>query len=1097
MKKLNFNNGRLSALKKPFLIMKLTLLLTVYCTFHAFAGLDAQSITLKANDTEISQLLNTIEKQGNFRFLYNTQMKDLKQRVTINLQNAPLNEVLTQLFTGTSISYKHLDDNLIALRSSDPADADIRVTGRITNEAGEGTSASVKVKGSPEGTATDANGNFSLTVPDNAVLVISAVGYETQEVAVDGRQQITVKLVQSTRKMDEVVVIGYGSLRKVEITGSVNQIKGDELVKQGSPNAASALQGKIPGLQVSNYGSPGASPQITLRGIGTVSGSSTPLFVVDGIWFGDISFLNPADIESVSVLKDAASESIYGVRAANGVILITTKKGKANQSSVNYNVAYGWQTVTNQIKMANAQEYATMVNELAVINHNPAFLDPAQYSEGTDWYHQILRSASIATHQLSFNGGTEKASYSLSLGYLNQDGIVETNNFKRYTARMQTDFQPKTFLKVGYNIAGSFMQSNDINGSIFRQLFTAGPVVPVFYSDGTYGDPNDYKLGGGNNYNPQATIDFFNQKSKTYRYNGGAYIEAKFAKHFTWKTTGGGEIGQGEVRSFTPVYSATLSQRNTTYSSLTKSQSASRYWILENTLAYENKFGDHSLKMIAGQSAQRTKSSSLYGTANSVPYYSDATLYLSLGNDSTRSTGDGGALETSNSYFGRLNYSFLSKYFFMASLRADGSSKFTSWGYFPSFGASWLISNEKFMANQKVFNTLKIRGSWGKIGNKDVPIGVTQLTVSGYPVAVWGNGSTSTAQNIATVVPPVLRWEVGVGTDIGFEAGLLNNRLFVEASYYNKLTKDAVFVMPILSSVGMNGGINGNQATFRNRGIELNFTWKDNIGKNFNYSVGGNLTYNNNIVLKVAGGPSAIISGGGSGLTGGATATRTYQGVPIGEFFGYQVSGIFQNASEVAASAQKTTAQPGDFIYVDQNKDGTIDKKDLIDMGSPHPKYQYGINTACSYLNFDFAIDFQGVAGVKIYNANLGWRYGNENFTEEFYKNRWHGEGTSNYYPSVNIGGGQNYLPNTFYVEDGSYFRIRNIQLGYAIPMAVLDRIHIKKLRVYASAQNAVNLFKYRGFSPEIAGGGTLARGMDANVYPLSATYNFGLNLTF
>ena len=442
------------------------------------------------------------------------------------------------------------------------------VTGKVSNQTGEPLSGvSVLVKGTPKGTATDASGNFSLSVTNpNSTLIISALGYEGKEINLEGRTSVTIDLSAATKQLDQVVIVGYGSQRKIDVTGAVTNIKGEEISKQASINPISALQGKVAGVQITNSGAPGASPQIRIRGLGTVYGNPNPLYVVDGVWFDDISFLNPADIENVSILKDASSEAIYGIRAANGVVLINTKKGRSGQAVVNYNGYAGWQSVTNQVDMANAPEYTTLVNELSAVSGRPQILDPAFYAgkTGTDWYHQVLRNAFVTNHQVSVSGGGSGSTYNLSLGYLDQEGIVETNDYKRFTARLQNDFQVFKPLKIGYTITGAASNSHDINGGIFHQLFSAYPVVPVYYADGNYGDPNDFPLGSGAAFNPQATIDFFNQKSKNYRLTGNAYADLKITSHLTFHSSLGGDFGQSEVRNYLPVYNATFTQKNTT-----------------------------------------------------------------------------------------------------------------------------------------------------------------------------------------------------------------------------------------------------------------------------------------------------------------------------------------------------------------------------------------------------------------------------------------------------------------------------------------------------------------------------------------------------
>lgn len=978
----------------------------------------------------------------------------------------------------------------------------ITVKGTVTDATTGETliGVSVAVQATQTGTQTGPDGSFTISVPSTGKLSVSYIGYATQVVDVAGRTNIAIKLASQTNELQQVVVVGYGTQRKLDVTGSVATVKGEEISKQASINPVGALQGKVAGVQITNNGSPGASPQITIRGKGTVYGGSGLLYVVDGVWYDDVSFLNPADIDNMSILKDASSTAIYGLRASNGVVLISTKKGKKGTSTVNYNGYAGWQAVTNQVKMANATEYATIINELyATSGKAPLFADPASFGKGTDWYGQGLRDAFVTSHQISVNGGTEKSTYNFSLGYLNQDGNVKGNNFQRYTARLANDYEPVKGLKFGYNVAGTFNRSKDIPGGTFHELYAAGPVVPVYYADGSYGDPSDFNLGSGNAFNPQVSLDFYNQRSQTYRFNGNVYGELKFLKNFTFKTSIGGDYSEGEVRAYTPVYAATLTQR-ATVSRLSLTRAETRNWIWENTLTYNNTFAkDHNVTVLLGHTALRNKFYNLVGSAQDVPYNTEGDLFFKLSTAGTRNIVDNGTLSTSLSYFGRVNYSFKDKYLLNASLRADANSNFYDgdlWAYLPSVGAGWVISNEDFMKDQTVFNTLKLRGSWGKVGNANLPKNPVTVPVSTLPgyIAVFGNGAPQTGASIATFTPPTIRIERGVGTDIGIEGAMLNSRLTFEFDFYNRLTDDAVFNLPTLTSPGADDAvIIGNQAQIRNRGFETLVGWKDNIGQ-FKYSVSGNFSINNNQVLKVTSGANPIYSGG-AGITNGALATRTVQGKAMGEFFGYQVVGIFQTPEEVANSLQ-TSAKPGDFKYADTNGDGIFDSRDRVDLGNPNPKYYYGLNTNFAYKNFDMALDFQGVAGVSIYNANVAYRFGNENYSKDFFDNRWHGAGTSNTYPSADVGSTANSAPNSFFVESGAYFRIRNIQLGYTLPGSMLSKWKIQRIRFYANAQNPVNIFKYKGFNPEI-GGGAIDAGIDANVYPLYATYNFGVNLTF
>ena len=1091
--------------------MKLTCAFMLLCCLHVSAsGHTQDKITLNLESADLKKVLTEIQRKTSYRFLYSQALVHNK-KVDVHVFDAEVPVVLNTILDGVGIGYQILENKLVVLKASVNGEKievkEVRVSGKVTGQNGEALAGvSVTVKGTSIGTATDAGGNYVINAPDgSATLVFSYVGYGSHEEAIAGRTTINVSLTSSASELNTIVVVGYGTQRKVDVTGSVTQIKGEEISKQSVINPVSGLQGKVAGVQITNSGAPGSSPQIRIRGVGTVYGNANPLYVVDGVWYDDISFLNPADIENMTVLKDASSEAIYGIRAANGVVLVTTKKGRNTKAVVNYNGYVGTQIVTNPVKMATGPEYAQMVNELDVIGGVASrYKDPASYGT-TDWYHQILRSALTTNHQVSVSGGSEKSTYNFSLGYLLQDGIVEKNRFERYTAKLQNDFQVFSPLKIGYVVTGSMNKSTDIPGSIFHQLYAAAPVVPVYYADGTYGDPNDFTVTSSANFNPQVTLDFFNQKSKNYRLTGTVYADLKFAQHFTFHTNVGGDFGQNEVRNYNPIFTATLVQRNAT-SKLSLTDGRTRNWILENTLTYDNRFGDHNIKVLVGQGAQSYSYRESTSSAEGVPNNSEGDYYLSLGTN--RNVTDFGSLSKVASYFGRVNYSFQNKYLLTATMRADGSSKFSEenrWGYFPSIGVGWVISEESFMTNQSIFNNLKLRGSWGKIGNMSVPANLSVLKVTQTPqfIYVGGNGTTAPGANINTIVPPATYWEKGVGTDIGLEASLLKNKLYAEITFYNKKTENAIFDIPILGSLGTSGStVTGNQATFQNRGFEFLVNWKGDVLKNqLTYSLSANLGINNNKVLDVSTGTNPIYQA--VGTTGSNNwNTRTIQGEPIGQFVGLQVIGIFQSDAEVRSYVSKDgtklmpNAKAGDFKMADVNGDGVIDDKDRVVLGNPNPKYTYGFNTNFTFKQFDLSLDFQGIAGVDIYNANLALRFGTENFTEDFYNNRWHGQGTSNLYPSVYLAGGQNPRANSFYVEDGSYFRVRNAQLGYTLNPDLTNRWGISKLRIYANAQNPLNLFKYRGFTPEVGGSPTRA-GVDVDVYPLYATYNFGVNLSF
>lgn len=1002
---------------------------------------------------------------------------------------------------------------LMFLCGAAKAQEEITIQGRVTDSL-DGTGipgVSVLIQGTTRGTQTDAAGNYSLKAPSNGTLTFSFISYAKKDVPINNQTSINVRLASANQELEQVVVVGYGTQRKIDVTGSVAVVKGEDISKQASVNAMGALQGKVAGVQITNAGRPGTSPQVRIRGLGTAFGSGNPLYVVDGVWLDDINFLNPADIESLSVLKDASSKAIYGVRAANGVVLVTTKKGKG-KTTINYTGDVRLENVTNLVEMANGTEYATMINEQNIYSGGSAvFENPESFGQGTKWYDQVLRQAITTNHYLSISGSSEKSNYNVSGGYLKQQGIVKGNDFSRITGRLQNEIQATDFLKVGYNAILEHNKGTEAPGNIIYKAFTAAPVVPVFNADGSYGDPQDFPIGNATN-NPKAQLDFYDQISKSYKVTGNVFAEIRFLEDFTFKTSFGGEFNQAEGRTYTPVYNATTTQFNTN-SLLALSRGETRNWIFENTLTYNKQFDKHNITALLGQTAQRNQFNYIAASAQNVPRNSDADLYLGLGDNTAqfpRSVNDLVAgnlpyLDTYASYFGRVTYAFDDRYNLTAMLRADGSSKFIDdqkWGYFPSIGLGWNITNESFMKDQNVFNTLRLKGSWGKTGNASVPPNLATLTVSRLPnyIAIFGNGNTYPGANFDTAVSDFVYWERGVETNIGIEGATFNNRLNFELEVYRKTTEEGIFGIPQLGSIGLTGNVIANQADFRNQGFEVALGWQDQTEGGFRYAINGNFSYNANKVTSVATG-NVPIYGGGSAATGGQLSTRTVVGQPIGVFYGLQVEGIFQNEAEVAASSQPN-AVPGDFRYVDLNGDGVIDARDRTVLGNPNPKYYYGLNTNFSYKNFDLTVDIQGVAGVDIYNANKGLRFGSENFSKDFYDNRWHGEGTSNTYPSANIGGNQNYWPNSWYVESGSYVRVRNLQLGYTFPQGMLSKLSISRLRVFANAQNAFNFFKYTGFTPEIVGteataSSPIEAGIDNGVYPLSAVYSFGVNLTF
>ncbi|WP_086593954.1 SusC/RagA family TonB-linked outer membrane protein [Hymenobacter crusticola] len=1006
------------------------------------------------------------------------------------------------------------------------------VTGRVVDEKGEALpGVNVVVKNTSIGTATNVEGQYSLNVPAGATLVFSFIGYSPQELVVNGRSTLDVRFASpQARSLDEVVVVGYGTQTKREVTGAIASVKGTELVNQASQNPVSSLQGKVAGVQITNAGVPGTAPQIRVRGTGSLAGVS-PLYVVDGTLLpagSDLAFLNQDDIASVEILKDAASASIYGIQAANGVVLVTTKRGQAGKTRVNYNGFGGVQTVTNRIKMANARQYAELLNEKYVLTG----IDPSNKLSpelpSTDWLKEVTRTAATQNHQLSLSGGSEKASYTFSGSYLRQEGVLQKNDFERITARLQTDFALNDHIKVGYSASFANLDAHDAPGlassifpsysglggaatgtssnfalggsNVFAQAYVAPPVLPVFQANGRYGDPGLIGSGLGNFGNPRGTLDYFVQRSQGQTLVSNAFASFNFLQYLTLRTSVGISYNAAKFYNYQKADSLTTFQvyRGNT---LRKGTSQGNQLQWENTLTFDRTFGtDHHLTALLGTTALRYRTEQIIGAVNGVQAGSSDSYYFNLGTVGTATLANPVDLYTIFSLFARVNYAYKERYLLTASFRRDGASKYTGsdrYGNFPSVGLGWVVSEEDFLKESSVFNFLKLRASYGLLGNSQVPNNIAVSVVDFYPTyaGFFGIPSTPiTGANISTLAAGRVRWEKVREADAGLEMGFINNQLSVELDYYNRRTIDAVFPVPILSGPGYANSIGylDNNATFQNQGVEAAVRWNSASTGDFSYSVGLVGAYNQNKVISTASGAPLF---SGALPLGDYRTTISQIGAPIGAFYGYQAVGVFQNMQQVAESAQSSTAKPGDLRYQDQNGDGLLDARDYVVLGNPNPRFTYGLNTNFRYKAFDLQLDVQGVGGVELFNALRLLRVGNENYTQDFYNNRWRGAGTSNSYPSADLSG-RNLDPSSYYVEKGDYIRLRNVQLGFNFPKGLVNTLRLQTLRLYANAQNPLTLTKYKGFTPEVGGTPTYA-GLDQNVYPLAATYNLGINIGF
>ena len=984
------------------------------------------------------------------------------------------------------------------------------VTGRVTDQEGDGIpGVSILIQGTQQGAITDLEGNYRIGVPSDGVLAYSFIGYATQEIEVAGRTSVDVQLFETAFDMDEVVVIGYGTAAVKDVTGTIAVVRADEITSQPVTNVGQALQGKVAGIQVSSNGAPGSAPTIRIRGLGTVRSNANPLYVVDDVFVDDISFLSPQQIESITVLKDASSAAIYGVRAANGVIIITTKSGKFQRPKFTYSGYVGIQQVSNLMEMANKDQYISLVNEKIAVGEDRGTsstpFDPAAYPDNTDWFNEILHTARIQNHNIGITGGGESATYYYGIGITSQEGLVKKNNYNRVNLRGTSDITVNKFLKAGYGITVSGWESDNA-ANVLGQAFVAPPAFKPKIDDDTYTDP--VILGFGNFANPAATIEYHNNKTQGLNTLANIYVEIEPVKDLSVRSSFTLDGKYTQNRGYSPVYWVSVTQ-NDTISHLSKSNSQQFNYTFDNTVSYNKAFDNHRVNLMAGLSFVQFKRHGLSASTSHVPYYTESTLYLSNGSIDGLSANDWGSLIRSTSYFGRLFYSYQDRYLLTATFRRDGSSTFPEeerWGNFPSVGIGWVASEEGFLENVGIINFLKVKASWGLLGNNQVPQNAFTVTVNnwdGYSVVYGPYGSSTIHQgaSITSLVEPLLRWEIVEEYDAGIEAVMFNRHLNVDLGYYRRMTGAAIFPVPLIGTAGTSGSSYlDNNADILNTGIELTLNWSTKVNDRLSYHIGGNFSYNHNEVFRLEPGTLPFYD---ADAFNGALATYTQEGHPIGEFYVLETDGIFQNFDEVNSyidgdgSLIMPDAVPGDFRFVDQNGDGILDDDDRIPYGSYTPKYLYAFNMGVNYRGIDFSMELHGVGGNKIYNAKRIGRYGNENYDADFARNRWHGEGSGNTYPSADVAGGKNAFPNTFFVESGAYFRIRNIQVGYTLPKNITDRIYSESIRIYVSAQNPFTTFSYNGFSPEIPGGSPSTAGMDYGIYPLSRITSFGLTLNF
>jgi len=978
------------------------------------------------------------------------------------------------------------------------------VTGSDTKETLPGVN--IIVKGTNKGVITDIDGNYSIELQAGEnFLQFSYTGYKMTEVNVGTNTIVNVELQVISELLDEIVVIGYGTVRKSDLTGAVSSLKSDEISKITSINPEQSLQGKVTGVQVSsNSGAPGSGVTVRVRGVGTINNSS-PIYVVDGMILDDISFLNSADILSMEVLKDASATAIYGSRGANGVILVQTKTAdlKQTKTQFNFSAEYGIQQLAKKIDLLDGRQFAIISNEI-----RPGSFNNVDAVPNTDWQDLVFRTAPMQNIQLSISGATEKTNFYIGLGAYNQDGIIPQSFYQRLSIKLNNSYMVNDRVKIGNNFTITpFKQRNAPN--VTYQVYRAQPVLEPYYEDGSFGVV--YNVG-----NPLADLAYSNDYRSGVRGVGNLFAEATIAKDFLFRSSYGIDASFNKSKRFTPAYTihnpdGTASQQQNLFSDLAKSSSDNFSWLWENTLTYDKQFNEHTINAVGGYTMQKIRSESLSLAGQNLirdgedfwyiepPYIIDESNNINM-LQSIFNGVDFNQYYNMISYLFRVNYTYDNRYIATITFRRDGSSKFSSenrYANFPSFALGWNLINEDFMKGIGQLTNLKVRASWGKIGNDKMLYHDRFALVQSDLFAIFSNPDAPfPAATYIKTGNPDLKWETTTQTDIGLEIGFFNNRLTGEFDYYNRQTDDILVELSTPGHLGNGQGarVRYNAAAVLNRGFEFNLQWREKVG-DFNYSIGLLGTTIHNEVLNI-GGNSGVDSVLVSGYLGnGIPVTLTRVGKPVGAFYGYVTDGIFQSQDELNAYPHMSQAGIGDLRFVDVNEDGRLDGDDRTYIGSPVPDFIFGLNVNLGYKNFDFAIDIQGQTGNKIFNGKDVVRPDPYNFEARVW-DRWTGPGTSNEEPRPSFGG-YNYTPSDKFILDGSFIRLRNVILGYTLPERISQRLSISNIRVYLKATNVFTLTKYTGYSPEIGSYDVLSNNIDNGIYPISAVYAFGINVSF
>ena len=1106
-----FKNPRF---KQIFRIMRISTFLLMVCVFCSYAG-NAHSqnakVSIHMNNVKLDKILNEIENQTDYLFIYNNQV-DINKITSVKVKNEAVAQVLDRILSGTGINYELEGTHIIltteAIKDLHAQQQAKTVTGTVTDVSGEPIiGANIRIKGTTTGTITDIDGNFSIEAEPQSVIEVSYIGYLTQETVINNQKSIRFLLKEDTKTLDEVVVIGYGVQKKADLTGSVANINTEKLNTQSNANIGQALQGKIAGVDiVSQGGAPGSGTRIMVRGIGTLNNAS-PLYIVDGMYMNSIDHINPNDIASIDVLKDASSAAIYGSRAANGVIIVTTKEGSNTEGKpiIDLSVNLGISTASKFLDMLDAKGWAEVTTIARQAIGKPA-LDMATdlaNKPDNDWQDIMFRPALMQNYNLAVKGGGKYSTYYTGLGYFNQDGIVKGTNYQRYNIQSKNDYKRGIF-SAGTNLIISFSHDKplhqELRGGMIGTILQSVPTLEK-YDDtreggygGTYGDvvniPHPLAIIDDN------IMDRYNENVKIF---ANLYAQIELFKGLKYKLNLTPDFSFERYKNYLNKYDFGLATNSITQ--LTERQRRRRNILVENLLTFDRTFGEHKISALAGYTYRDSRFRHIQAYGEGLPQGLEeidaATTNRSNEGNSWRSV--------LTSILGRVFYSYQNKYLFTATIRRDGSSKFgknNRYGYFPSFSLGWNVAEEKFMENVHWLDQLKLRGGYGVLGNQEIDnyqYSSTITTGINYPD---GNGGLLQGAFPKNFANPDIKWEETAMTNVGIDFMAFNNRLSLTADYYVKNTKDILLTVPIpISSGGANDPIR-NAGKIRNNGFEFNLGWMDQPNPDISYGINLIGSFNKNKVIAM-GSESGSIKGGSTNQN--ITTSETKAGYPIGGYWLISTAGYFNSQEEVDAYAKdgkkiQPAAEPGDIKFVDANNDGVINDDDRVFQGSPFPDFTFALNGNMRYKNFDLSIGLQGVLGNKIYNAT---RQTLEDVTKgsNFLAScldYWTPENKNASHPRLTWDdpNRNTRAESDRYLENGSYLRLRSVQLGYTFPQTWFKGA-IQHARVYINAENLFTITSYSGYSPDVNADNANYRGFDNFIYPTNRTFMLGLNVTF